>query len=150
MTTFPYKGGKPLAWDFTVVDTVCSTCCHTSAKNLAKWLQRLKYRHLTDFHFIPIGAETLGPFGPHAVQFLEDLGNKISNINGERHSIKSFLFQSIGIAIQQAPITPDQPQVKRPPPSLQITSNFLVFHGLSHGTTLEKKCVAQNLIYSKI
>ena len=36
----------------------------------------------------------------HAVQFLEDLGNKISKINGERRS-KSFLFQSIGIAIQR-------------------------------------------------
>ena len=45
-------------------------------------------------------AETLGPFGPHAVRFLEDLGNKISNINGERCS-KSFLIQSIGIAIQR-------------------------------------------------
>ena len=30
----------------------------------------------------------------------EDLGNKISKINGERQT-KSFLFQSIGIAIQQ-------------------------------------------------
>ena len=44
-----------------------------------------------------IGAETLGPLGPHAVQ---DLRHKISNINGERRS-KSFLFQSIGIAIQR-------------------------------------------------
>jgi hypothetical protein len=51
--------------------------------------------------FVPIGAETLGPFGlPHAVQFLEDLGNKISNINDERRS-KSFRFQSIAIAIQR-------------------------------------------------
>ena len=41
-----------------------------------------------------------------------------------------------------APLTPDRPQVKRPPPSLQITSNFLVFYGLSHGTTLKKKGVA--------
>ena len=48
------------------------------------------------------------------------------------------------------PLTPDQPQVKRPPPSLQITSNFLVSYGLSHGTTFEKNGVAQNLIYSKI
>ena len=48
------------------------------------------------------------------------------------------------------PLTPDRPQVKRPPPSLQITSNFLVFYGLSHGITLEKKCVAQNLKYSKV
>ena len=42
----------------------------------------------------------------------------------------------------KAPLTPDQPQVKRPPPSLQITSHFLVFYGLSHGTTLKKKGVA--------
>ena len=106
MTTFPYKGGKPLAWDFTVVDTVCSTYCHTSAEESCKTAEKAelrkihKYRHLTDFHFIPIGAETLGPSCPHAVQFLEDLGNKISNINSERRS-KSFLFQSIGIAIQR-------------------------------------------------
>ena len=61
------------------------------------------YLSLNDFPPCPpfsIGAETLGPFGPHAVQFLEDLGNKISQINGERRS-KSFLFQSIGIAIQR-------------------------------------------------
>ena len=49
---------------------------------------------------IPIGDDTLCPFGPQAVQFLEDPGNKISNINSEKRS-KSFLFQSIGIAIQQ-------------------------------------------------
>ena len=104
MTTFPYKGGKSLAWDFTVVDTVCATYCQTSAEEPCKTAEQAelrkihKYRHLTDFHFIPIGAETLGPFGPHAVQFLEDLGNKISQINGERRS-KSFLFQSIGIAM---------------------------------------------------
>ena len=45
------------------------------------------------------------------------------------------------------PVTPDRRQVERPPPSLQITSNFLVFYGLSHGTTLEKNGVAQNVIY---
>ena len=40
------------------------------------------------------------------------------------------------------PLTPDRRQVERPPPSLQITSNFLVFYELSHGTTLKKKGVA--------
>ena len=48
------------------------------------------------------------------------------------------------------PLTPDRRHVKRPPPSLQITSNFLVFYVLSYGTTLENKGVAQNLTYSKI
>ena len=49
-----------------------------------------------------------------------------------------------------APLFPDGRQVERPPPSLHITSNFLVFYGLSHNITFEKECVAQNLIYSKI
>ena len=40
------------------------------------------------------------------------------------------------------PLTPDRPQVIRTPPSLPITSNFLVFYGLSHGTTLKKKGLA--------
>jgi hypothetical protein len=106
MATFPYKVGKPLAWDFTVVNTFCSTYCHTSAEEPCKTaekaeLQKIhKYRHLTDFYFIPMGAETLGPFGQHAVQFLEYLGNKISIINGEKLP-KSFIFQSCRIAIQQ-------------------------------------------------
>ena len=39
---------------------------------------------------------------------------------------------------------------QKPPPSLQITSNFLVLYGISHGITLGKNGVAQNLIYSKI
>ena len=62
------------------------------------YLYKLEY--VGDVQFNHIGAESLGPFGPHAVQFLEDLRNKISNINGEQHS-KSFLFQSIGIAVQR-------------------------------------------------
>ena len=55
------------------------------------------------------------------------------------------------IVNHHAPLTPDRRHVKKPPPSIQITSsNFLVFYGLSHGTTLEKNGVAQNLMYSKI
>ena len=41
-----------------------------------------------------------------------------------------------------SPLTPDRRQVERPPPLLQSTSNFLVFDGLSHGTTFKKKGVA--------
>ena len=40
------------------------------------------------------------------------------------------------------PLTPDRSQVERPPSSLQITLHFLVFYGLSHGTTFKKKDVA--------
>ena len=49
-------------------------------------------------HYIPIGTETLGTFGPEAIKFLE--GHKLGLINREKRS-KSFLFQSIGISIQK-------------------------------------------------
>jgi hypothetical protein len=51
--------------------------------------------------------------------------------------------QIIGVDVNPlSPLTPDRRQVKRPTPLLQVTSNFLVFYGLSHGTTLKKKGVA--------
>ena len=65
-------------------------------------------------------------------------------------SIGSQILAEDTCQLSRAPLTPDQPEVKSPPPSLQITSNCLVFYGLSHGITFEKNGVAQNLIYSKI
>ena len=106
MTTFPFKLGKPLAWDFTCVDTTCASYLQQSATEagkaaeLAEQRKRNKYSHLTDFHFVPIAAETLGPFGPEATQFIEEIGNKISSLNGDKRS-KSFLFQSLSIAVQR-------------------------------------------------
>jgi hypothetical protein len=46
----------------------------------------------------------------------------------------------------QSPLTPDQRQVKKPPPSLQITSNFLVFMGF-HMLTLLKRSVWLKILY---
>ena len=106
MTTYPFKQGKPLAWDFTCVDSLCASYLHQSAQEagkaaeMAEQKKKNKYSHLTDFHFIPIATETLGPFGPEAIQFIEDLGNKISNMNGDKRS-KSYLFQSLSIAVQR-------------------------------------------------
>ena len=55
----------------------------------------------------------------------------------------TFKFHQISAEIRYlSPLTPDRGQVKRLTPSLQITSNFLVFYGLSYGTTLKKKGVA--------
>ena len=39
------------------------------------------------------------------------------------------------------PLTPDQHFVKKPPPLLQITPNFLISYRFSHTTTLKKKDV---------
>jgi hypothetical protein len=94
MTTFPYKalqGGITIGVGFHCSRYCVQPTVTHQLKNLAKTAENAElrkihdYRHLTDFHFIP-GAEIPGPFGPHAVQFLEDLGNKISNINGDSGS----------------------------------------------------------------
>ena len=46
---------------------------------------------------------------------------------------------SLGLEIQGTPLTPDRPQVKRPPPSLQITSNFLDFMGFHMVPLLKRR-----------
>ena len=60
-----------------------------------------KYRHLNkDYHVIPVGIETLGSFGPHALNFIKDIGQRIMEISGEKR-LTSYLMQMIGMAIQR-------------------------------------------------
>jgi hypothetical protein len=61
-----------------------------------------KYRHLnTDFYVVPIGIETLGSFGPHALDFIKDIVHRIVESTGEKRST-SYPMQTIGMAIQRA------------------------------------------------
>jgi hypothetical protein len=46
---------------------------------------------------MPIGIETLGSFGPHALDFIEDIGQSKAESTGEKISI-SCLNQTIGMA----------------------------------------------------
>ena len=56
-------------------------------------------------------------------------------------------IQIIGnIGNSRSPLTPDRLQVKRPPPSLQITSNFLVFMSF-HMVSLLKRSVWLKILY---
>ena len=60
-----------------------------------------KYRHLNnDYYVVPIGIETLGSFGPHALDFIKDIGHRITESTGEKKST-SYLMQTIGMAIQR-------------------------------------------------
>jgi hypothetical protein len=69
MTTFPYKalqGGKTIGVGFHCSRYCVQPTVTHQLKNLAKTAENAElrkihdYRHLTDFHFIPIGAEILG------------------------------------------------------------------------------------------
>ena len=53
-----------------------------------------------DYYVVPIGIETLGSFGPHALDFIKDIGHRITESTGEKKST-SYLMQTIGMAIQR-------------------------------------------------
>ena len=37
-----------------------------------------------DYHVSPMGIETLGSYGPHALNFIKDIGRRIMDISGEK------------------------------------------------------------------
>ena len=49
---------------------------------------------------MPVSNETIGPWGPAGLKFIQDIGQRITDHTGEKRST-SFLFQSIGIATQR-------------------------------------------------
>ena len=103
---FPFKNGRCLAWDFTCPDTLARSHIKKSteagkAASRAEDGKLKKYRHLNeDYYVVPIGIETLGSFGPHAQDFIKDIGHRIMESTGEKKST-SYLMQTIGMAIQR-------------------------------------------------
>ena len=51
--------------------------------------QTNKYKHnefQTNYYVVPIGIETLGSIGPHALDFIKDIGHRITESTGEKKS----------------------------------------------------------------
>ena len=99
--------GKPLLWDYTCRDTVCSSyALKTSRKageaaEMAEKEKEEKYEELThDFNFTPVANETLGSWGSTSIKFIKDLGSRIAERTGEKRST-SYLFQRLGINTQR-------------------------------------------------
>ena len=51
-------------------------------------------------HELPVAIETLGSYGPYALDFIKDIGRRIKESTGEKRAT-SYLMQTIGIAIQR-------------------------------------------------
>ena len=90
LTLVPWKGGKPLAWDVTVVCTVADSYVAATAREAGAAAERAaelkisKYSGLEDkCVFQPIAVESLGPLNETACQFLKDLGRRISAQSGD-------------------------------------------------------------------
>ena len=83
VSTMPWSRGQCLAWDFTCPDTLAASHLNKAVTgpgqvaNAAEQLKADKYRALsTDYFFVPIAIETLGPVGDEATAFFQDLGRR--------------------------------------------------------------------------
>ena len=105
MTSFPFKGGKALAWDATCTDSfsasnLCSTILNLgSASSAAVDLKRRKYSQLvSDFEFVPVAVETSGIIGSAGCSLLTDIGRRISRATNDPRQMSS-IFQQMSVAI---------------------------------------------------
>ena len=81
VTSFPFKGGKALAWDATCTDSFSASNLYStilnpgSASSAAKDLKRQKYPQLVaDFEFVPVAVETSRIIGSAGCSLLTDIG----------------------------------------------------------------------------
>ena len=106
-TLIPWKAGRSLVWDATVVDTMAPSYLHATAATagaaaeIADNRKTQKYEPLLVSHdFIPLALETLGPINCRGLTFLTDLGHRLSQVTDEPRET-AFLFQRLSIIIQR-------------------------------------------------
>ena len=101
LTVYPWKIGKPLVWNVTVVDILASSYIATTSAEAAESRKQRKYELFEDrFVVQPVGFETLGSWGPAARTFLSDIGRRIEQATGRKRS-SEFLRQRISMEIQR-------------------------------------------------
>ena len=72
-----------------------------SAAERAEKAKTALYEELTnDYKFIPIAVETFGSWGQQGHSLVKEIGQKLSEITGEKRST-FYLFQRISMAIQR-------------------------------------------------
>ena len=90
-----------LTWDVTVVSTLADSYLHStsdsasSAAETASNRKETKYSPLPpDFIFQPVAIETLGPLNASALNFLSEVGRRLTSLSGDSRET-SFLFQRL-------------------------------------------------------
>ena len=96
-----------MVWDFTCSDTLAPSyvaTTSTEAGKAAAQAERRKLGHYDElsrnYIVMPVAVETMGSWGQMGLKFVKDLGSRIAVATGEGRST-SFLFQSLGMAIQR-------------------------------------------------
>ena len=97
----------PSMWDVTVANTLAGSYVDTATTGAglvadqAADRKTAKYADLrAQYVFQPVSVENLGPFSSSTLDFLRDLGRRISHISGDDREVL-FLFQRISVTIQR-------------------------------------------------
>ena len=103
----PWREGKPLTWDVTVVCPLAESYIGKwatnagSAAEAAATRKAAKYAGSERTHiFQPVAVENLGTMNASAYGFLAGLGQKISAVSGDDRET-CYLFQRISVLIQR-------------------------------------------------
>ena len=106
-TFIPWTRGKPLAWDITVADTYANLYVDSTATREAAAADRAasnkttKYTELSQtHHFTPIAIETGGSWNDLAIEFVNELGKRITAVTQEPRETQ-YLFQRMSVALQR-------------------------------------------------
>ena len=107
VTLVPWSHGRPLVWDATCPDTFAfsyqgqATTEAGCVAAMAEDRKQDKYAHLAPQHLIqPVAIETSGAIGPSTLQFLKELGRRISQSSRDPCSTQ-FLLQRLSMAVQR-------------------------------------------------
>jgi hypothetical protein len=106
-TLIPWRAGRSLVWDATVVDTLAPSYLQATAvtagaaAEIADSRKTQKYQSLLDIHvFIPLALETLGPINSSGLALITDIGRHLTQATDEVRET-TFLFQRLSVTIQR-------------------------------------------------
>ena len=107
VTMILWSRGRCMAWDVTVVDTLApshvidSSSTAGAAASRAEAVKTSKYSALASTHiFIPLALETMGAWGQQCLEFVRDVGRRLTALTGEKKE-PAYLKQRISIALQR-------------------------------------------------
>ena len=107
LTLIPWQGGKPLTWDVTVVSTLADSYLHSTSHSVGSTVETAsirkesKYSSLPpEYLFQPVAIETLDPLNAAAVNFLSEVGRRLTSLSGDPRET-SFLFHRVSMLIQR-------------------------------------------------
>ena len=106
-TIIPWARGKCLTWDATTPDTLAQSHLAATAVNAgaaaakSAALKHSKYASISATHiFVPVAVETLGPWNLEGLNFIKELGRRLSRVTSDPRET-SFLLQRISVAVQR-------------------------------------------------